>query len=74
MMSEPYRGKIISSLKVLDYSERLNIVEEYGWNIHKIPAGYVLVDFYDYTHNALSDFQFGGLFLSLPSDLIKLRP
>jgi tyrosine phenol-lyase len=63
MISEPYRGKIISSLKVLDYSERLNIAEEYGWNIHKIPTGYVLVDFYDYTHNALSDFQFGGLFL-----------
>jgi len=63
MISEPYRGKIISNLKVLDYSERLNVAEDFGWNVHKIPPGYVLVDLYDYSHHALSDFQFGGLFL-----------
>ncbi len=63
MRSEPYRGKIVSNLKVLDYSERLNLAGDYGWNVHKIPAGYVLVDLYDCTHNALSDFQFAGLFL-----------
>lgn len=63
MISEPYKGKIVSNLKVLDYSERLNLAENYGWNVHKIPAGYVLVDFYDHTHNSLSEEQFAALFL-----------
>ncbi len=63
MLSEPYKGKIVSNLNILDYSDRLNIAEAYGWNVHKIPAGYVLVDLYDDSQNAFSEEQMASLFL-----------
>lgn len=63
MLSEPYKGKIVSSLNILDYSDRLNIAEKYGWNVHKIPTGYVLVDLYDDSQNAFSEEQMASLFL-----------
>ena len=63
MVSEPYKGKIVSLVEILDYSDRLNLAENYGWNIHKIPPRYFVVDFYDYTHNAFSEEQMASLFL-----------
>ncbi len=62
MLSETYKGKIVSNVPILDYAERLNVAQSYGYNVHKIPAGYVLVDLYDLTHNGLSEEQMGALF------------
>ncbi|NPA80947.1 MAG: hypothetical protein GXO29_07890, partial [Thermotogae bacterium] len=45
MLSETYKGKIVSDVPVLDYAARLNIAQAHGYNVHKIPPGYVLVDF-----------------------------
>ncbi len=62
MISENYKAKIIQYIKKIDYSERLNLLREYNYNIHKIPSEYFIIDFYNH-YNALSEEQYSALFI-----------
>ena len=59
---EPFRIKMVESVKLIDRPERVNLLKEAGFNLFKIPAEKVFIDLLtDSGTSAMSDYQWAGI-------------
>ena len=62
-MVQPFKAKIVSFPKKLDYQDKILIAKQYFYNINNIPFDYFFTDLSSLSLNALSEDQYAAMFL-----------